>query len=167
MSKATGLITPTATYPDRNSILVGPVRAGEGVAAENRDGSARLLDSINLRNANWLKFVGMGATVSAAGGYFIQVHHVPQGGSLPAGSSANWIQIGILTFSGKDQREIGFTGLQIEQIIRAAHTPAIAANVDVRINAVRLVAGTGTGTGQNGLAVPPGFSGCTVFFQRS
>ena len=48
--------------------------------------------------------------------------------------------------------------------MKAAASPAITG--DVRVTALRLVAGTGTGQGGNGLAAPANATGATVHIQR-
>ncbi len=162
MPKATGLLSRKAYYIDRESVLIGAVRAGEGAAAESRTGAARLL-SFKLNNADMVKFVATGGADNSAGGYLIQVAHVAEGGALANANPTGYVTIGTIVFSGKKTLEVGFTGAQIEELVKGAASPAITG--DVRVVALRLVAGDGTGTGQNGVAVPAG-SGNTIHVQN-
>lgn len=151
---------------DRDSILLGSVNAGvDGSGtlqpAETRTGAARLLEGRINPYDNW-KVVAVGGQSSSAGGYLVQAAHVAQGDVL-ANASA-WATIGAVTFNGTSDTELGFTGAQAEALVKAAASPAITGKV--RVVALRLVAGTGTGSGQNGVAAPAG-TGNRIHLQRT
>lgn len=165
MSKATGQDYRIGLYQDADSILIGDVRAGEKRPAENRTGSARLLEN-PLNTARFVVFTAVGGQAASAGGYFVEVAHVAQNGSMPAANSTNWIQVGAITIKGTKPQEIGLTGPQLESLIRDKTSPAIPSDVDVRVAGIRFVAGTGTGAGGNGLAAPVG-TGNRVSFSRA
>jgi hypothetical protein len=167
MPKATGLSKTFAKYIDRDSVIIGYVRGGDRSVAETRTGAAKLYP-FKLNSPNYLKFVACGGLSNSSGGYYIEAAHVAEGGSLPADNAANtWIRLGAITFSGYAQREVGFTGLQIEQLIRGGTSPSISG--DARVVALRFVAGTGTGQDGNGLAAPasPSSSGNQVHIERA
>lgn len=151
---------------DRDAVLLGAVYAGLNGAgdlepAATRDGSARLLEGrINPYDA-W-KVVAVGGQTSSAGGYQVQMAHVAQGAALASASA--WATIGAITFDGTKETEFGFTGAQVEALVKAAATPAITGKV--RVVALRLVAGNGTGAGQNGVVVPAG-TGNRIHLQRT
>lgn len=156
MPAAVGYTSQKAARIDRDSILLGPVRAGLNGAgdlepATVRTGAARLLEGRLNPYDSW-KVVAVGGESTSAGGYLVQVAHVAQGDVL-ANASA-WATIGAVTFSGTSEVSLGFTGDQAEALVRAAASPAITGKV--RVVAIRLVAGTGTGNGQNGVVVPAG-----------
>jgi hypothetical protein len=160
MPKATGLAARKAYFIDRDSVLVGAVRAGEGVAAESRTGAARLLP-FKLNTCDFFKLVAVGALSNAAGGYHIEVAHVPAGGVVGDANPSGYSRIGSIVFSGTDQTEVGFSGAQIEAIVKAAASPSITG--DVRVVALRLVAGPG---GAGNLAAPANTTGATIHIQR-
>jgi len=151
---------------DRDSILLGSVNAGlngsgDLESAGTRTGAARLLEGrINPYDA-W-KVVAVGGQSSSTGGYLVQAAHVAQGDVL-ANASA-WATIGAISFNGTNETELGFTGAQAEALVRAAASPAITGKV--RVVAIRLTAGNGTGAGQNGVAVPAG-TGNRIHLQRT
>jgi len=163
MPKATGLAPRKAVYIDRDSVLVGAVRAGEGVAAETRTGAARLMP-FKLNTADFFKVVAVGALSNAAGGYYIEVAHVAAGGAIGDANPTGYTRIGAISFDGTNQTEVGFSGPQVEALVKAAASPAITG--DVRVVALRLVAGTGTAQGGNGLAAPANNTGATIHIQR-
>jgi hypothetical protein len=163
MPKATGLAPRKPFFIDRESVLVGSVRAGEGVAAESRTGAARIMP-FKLNTCDFFKVVATGALSNAAGGYFIEVAHLADGAAIGSANPTGYVQLGAVSFNGTSQAEVGFTGQQIEALVKAAASPAITG--DVRVVALRLVAGTGTGQGGNGLAAPANATGATVHIQR-
>lgn len=164
MPKATGLTARKAVYQDRESILVGAVRAGEDAAAESRTGAAKVL-SFKLNTCDFFKVVAVGALANAAGGYYVEVAHVAAGGAVGSANPTGYVRLGSISFSGLNPAEIGFSGPQVEAAVKAAASPAITG--DVRVVALRLVAGTGlTGEGSNGLAAPANSTGATVHIQR-
>lgn len=164
MPKATGLAPRKAVFIDRESVILGAVRAGEGVAAESRTGAARLMP-FKLNSCDFFKVVACGALSNAAGGYFIEVAHVADGAAVGAANPSDYVRIGSISLNGMTPTETGFTGPQVEALVKAAASPAISG--DVRVVALRLVAGTGvSGAGSNGLAAPANTTGATIHVQR-
>lgn len=141
MSTATGLDSRRAYALDAESILWGYVAAGEGRAAETRDGSARVLTT-NLARQDVFKAVLYGQSASAAGEYVIEVAHVERGGSI--GMGTDWAPVATLTADGEQVFEVGLTGKQVEALVKAAANPAIVG--DVRAVAVRVLADGDAGT---------------------
>jgi hypothetical protein len=159
MPKATGLAPRKAVFIDRESVIFGSVRAGEGVAAESRTGAARVMP-FKLNTCDFFKIVAQGAASDAAGGYFIEVAHVAEGAAV--GTASTYARIGSIVFDGTTQTEVGFTGAQVEALVKAAGS----LTGEIRVVALRLVAGTGTGAGENGLVVPANTTGATIHIQR-
>lgn len=164
MPKATGLAQRKAVFLDRDSVIVGAVRAGEGVAAETRTGAARVLP-FKLNTCDFFKVRAVGALSNAAGGYYVEVAHVAEGGAVGAANPSGYVRLGAISYDGLNPTEVGFTGAQVEALVKAAASPAITG--DARVVAFRLVAGTGvTGEGSNGLAAPANNTGATIHIQR-
>lgn len=164
MPKATGLAPRKPFFIDRESVLLGSVRAGEGLATESRTGAARLMP-FKLNTCDFFKVVATGALSNAAGGYFIEVAHVADGAALAAANPTGYVRIGSVSFDGTNPAEVGFTGQQVEALVKANASPAITG--DVRVVALRLVIGAGvTGSGSNGLAAPANATGATIHIQR-
>lgn len=159
MPKATGLAPRKAVFIDRESVIFGSVRAGEGVAAESRTGAARVMP-FKLNTCDFFKIVAQGAASDAAGGYFIEVAHVAEGAAV--GAASTYARIGSIVFDGTTKPEVGFTGAQVEALVKAAGS----LTGEIRVVALRLVAGTGTGSGENGLVVPANTTGATIHIQR-
>lgn len=148
-------------------MLYGSVAAGENSPAADRTGAAVLIQPL-LNTLNNVKFVAQGAAANAAGGFYIEVAHVAKGAALSTANPAAYVRLGSISFSGTQRVEKTFSGLDIEQQVKAAASPAITG--PVRVVAVRLVAGTGTGTGQNGLAAPVNVAqstGAMIHYQQS
>ena len=162
MPQATGLQARRGYNIDRDAVLLGNVRRGDNVAAETRTGAARILDN-KLNTCDLVKVVAQGALSNAAGGYFVDVAHVAIGGSLPASDSTNWIRVGSIVLDGLNAVELPLSGVELNRRVKGETSPAISG--EVRVVAIRLVAGTGTGAGQNGLAVPANTTGSYVFYQ--
>lgn len=162
MPQATGLQARRGYNIDRENVLIGAVRRGDNVAAETRTGAARILDN-KLNNSDVFKLVAQGALSNAAGGYFVDVAHVAIDGSLPAAESANWIRIGSIVFDGLNAVELALAGVELGRRVKAETSPAISG--ETRVTGIRLVAGTGTGQGGNGLAAPANATGAYVFYQ--
>lgn len=160
MPQATGLAPRRPYLPDRDSVILGAVRAGDGAAAETRTGAARVLP-FKLNTCDTFKVIAVGALSNAAGGYFVEVAHVPFGGAVGEANPTAYVRIGSIVLNGLQQVEIGKSGLEVEAAIQAAASPAITG--DVRAVAVRLVAGTGS----NGLTAPANATGATIHIQRS
>jgi hypothetical protein len=164
MPKATGLAPRKAVFTDRESVIFGNVRAGEGVDAESRNGAARLMP-FKLNICDFFKVVAVGGLANAAGGYFIEVAHVDRDAAVGAANPTGYVRIGSISLSGTNPTETGFSGPQVEALVKAAASPAITG--DVRVTALRLVAGTGvSGEGSNGLAAPANTTGATIHIQR-
>jgi len=159
MPKATGLAPRKAVFIDRDSVIFGSVRAGEGVAAESRTGAARVMP-FKLNTCDFFKVVAQGALSNAAGGYFVEVAHVAEGAAV--GTASTYARIGSIVFNGLTQTEVGFTGAQVEALVKAAGS----LTGEIRVVALRLVAGTGTGSGENGLTAPANTTGATIHVQR-
>jgi hypothetical protein len=160
MPQATGLAPVRGYMVDRDAVLFGPVRVGDGQVAGTRDGSARILsDSLNL--ADTFKVVANGGAANAAGGYFIEVAHVARGAAIGTANPAAYVRIGSISFNGTTPMEFAISGATIDAQVRAAASPAIVG--DVRIVALRLVAGTGVGA--NGLAAPVNTSAASIHYQ--
>lgn len=159
MPKATGLAPRKPIFIDRESVIFGSVRAGEGVAAESRTGAARVMP-FKMNTCEFFKIVAQGAASNAAGGYFIEVAHVAVGAAV--GAASTYARIGSISFDGLNRTEVGFTGAQVEALVKAAGS----LTGEIRVVALRLVAGTGTGSGQNGLAAPANTTGATIHIQR-
>jgi hypothetical protein len=162
MPAAVGYTSQRAARIDRDSILLGSVLAGVNgagdlEAASTRTGAARLLEGRINPYDNW-KVVAVGGQSSSAGGYLVQMAHVAQGDVL-ANASA-WATIGAIAFSGTSEVPLGFTGDQVEALVKAAASPAITGKV--RVVALRLTPGTGS----NGVAAPSG-TGNRIHLQRT
>lgn len=165
MPKATGLAPRKPYFIDRESVLVGSVRAGEGSAAGSRTGAARIMP-FKLNTCDFFKIVAVGGQSSSAGGYLIKAAHVAVGGTTSGAVPATPVTIGTITFDGTNQTEVGFTGAQVEALVKAAAASASTPiSGDVRVVYLELTAGTGTGSGQNGVVVPAG-TGNTIHIQR-
>jgi|694.fasta_scaffold60797_5 hypothetical protein len=165
MPAAVGYTNQRAARIDRDSILLGSVFAGVNgdgdlEPAATRTGAARLLEGRLNPYDNW-KVVAVGGQSSSAGGYLVQAAHVAQGDAL-ANASA-WATIGAIAFSGTAEVPLGFTGDQVEGLVRAAAVAASAPITGkVRVVALRLTAGTGA----NGVAAPSG-TGNRIHLQRT
>jgi hypothetical protein len=162
MSRPTGIFLQRPYLRSRENVLFGAVRDGEGVAAETRTGAARLLQDKLNGQPNAL-IVATGALSNAAGGYFIEVAHVPIGGTISDANPSGYVSIGSISFNGMNPSEVIFSKVQLETLVKAAASPALT--VDPRVIAIRLVAGTGTGEGQNGLAAPVNTTGAVIHYQ--
>lgn len=160
MPQATGIPQRRGYLIDRDAVLFGSVRAGDQSAAETRNGSARLLSN-NLTRSDF-KIIAKGKASNAAGGYLIQVAHVPKGGVVGDANPTGYVTVGSIVFRGTDEAKTNLEGNEIEAAIRAAASPAITD--DVRAVALRLVAGTGTGAGGNGVAAPVNTTGAVIFY---
>jgi hypothetical protein len=140
MTRATGLDARKAYALDRESVLVGSVRAGEGSAAETRTAGTRLLP-VKLNTADVVKFVASGGAANSAGGYIIKAAHVPLGGAIGDANPTGYATVGIIAFNGKKSTEIAVSGAQLEALVKAAASPAITG--DVRVTALKLIPGSG------------------------
>lgn len=146
MPAAVGYTNQRAARIDRDSILLGSVNAGvlgngDLEAASTRTGAARLLEGRINPYDNW-KVVAVGGQSSSAGGYLVQMAHVAQNGLLADASA--WATIGAIAFSGTAEIPLGFTGDQVEALVKAAAVAAGAAITGkTRVTALRLRPGTG------------------------
>lgn len=146
MPRSTGIFPTRGYILDADTVVVGDVQAGtRGRAAESRDGSARLLNT-NLNQNFTFKGVLYGQSGDAAGGYLLEVAHVPYGGAI--GDAVGWVAAAILEADGEGITEAYISGAEIHQAVKAAGS----VEGDVRVAAVRATAGTGA----NGAAVPAG-----------
>lgn len=169
MPAAVGYKSQRAVRIDRDSVLLGAVQAGVNEAGEleaagSRTGAARLLEGRLNPYDSW-KVVAVGGASNSAGGYLVQAAHVAQGAALASASA--YATIGAITFDGLKTTELGFTGAQAEALVVAAAVAASAPITGkVRVVALRLVAGNGTGSGQNGVVAPAG-TGNRIHLQRT
>ncbi len=160
MPQATGLAPVRGYMVDRDAVLLGAIRAGDGATAGTRDGSARVLsDALNL--ADTFKIVANGGASNASGGYYVEVAHVARGAAVGTANPAAYVRLGSISLNGLTPVEFAISGATIDAQVRAAASPAITG--DVRVVALRLVAGTGVGL--NGLAVPTNASAATIHYQ--
>ena len=83
----------------------------------------------------------------AAGGYIIQAAHVPEGSTTPD----TYATIATVTCA-PGISEIAITGAQVRELCRVAGS----VTGDVRVVAIKAVAGDGTGEGDNGVEAPEG-----------
>lgn len=134
MSRASGLPARRTNELELDGILLGTVRAGLDTPAETRTGAARVL-SKKLNSTIGFKVVAIGATDAAAGGYVIEVDHVPLGSATPNGT---WVPIGTVIASGTNEVPVFCSGRDVGVKVAAA-----AGTNDPRVNAIRLVAGSG------------------------
>lgn len=147
-ARAVGLSPRRGYVLDALTVLVGSVKAGaRGRVAETRDGSARLLNT-RLEAQDVFKIVVNGSS-DAAGGYIIQAAHVPEGGDLTGAST--YATIATVTCK-PGANELALSGANIRQLVKDAGS----LTGDIRVVAIKAVAGTGTGQGGNGVAVPAG-----------
>lgn len=159
MPQATGIPQRRGFLVDRDHVLFGFVRAGDQSAAETRTGAARLLPNNLIRSD--FRIIAKGKAANAAGGYLIQVAHIPKGGAIGDANPTGYVTIGSIAFRGTEEANANFNGNEIEALIRAAASPAITG--EVRAYAIRLVAGTGS----NGVAVPANTAGATIFYYNT
>jgi len=149
MSRSTGLAPRRGYTLDANTVLVGAVRAGtRGRAAEARTGAERILTT-RLEAQDVFKIVVHGQTANSAGGYIIQAAHVAEGSS----TVSTYATIATVTCA-PGITEIPISGAVVRELCRTAPNPDIEG--DVRVVAIKAVAGDGTGEGKNGVAVPAG-----------
>ncbi len=134
MTRASGLPARRPNPIELEGILLGAVRAGDGTPAGTRTGAARVL-SKKLNSTLGFKVLLNGATSAAAGGYVIEVDHVPFGTATPSG---NWVPVGTISASGLTEVEALFSGKDVGVKVAAA-----AAVTDPRVMAIRAVAGSG------------------------
>lgn len=140
-----------AYHLDAETVLVGYVGAnGYSRAAETRTGAARILTT-HLNAQDLFKLVVVGQDAAAAGEYTIRVGHVPIGGDL--GDVSNYADVATVALNGKGTTEVGLSGRQIEEAIRAAN---MGGPDEVRAVAV-------SAEGGEGGAAPAGTS--TIYIQ--
>lgn len=148
-ARSTGLAPRRGYIIDALTVLVGYVAAGaRGRVAETRTGAARLLNT-RLEAQDVFKIVCHGAS-NAAGGYIIQAAHVAEGKALADAST--YATIATVTCS-PGINEIALSGTQIRELVKAAGS----VTGDVRVVAIKAIAGTKTGQAEgNGVLVPVG-----------
>jgi hypothetical protein len=148
-SRSTGLLPRRGYVIDALTVLVGAVAAGaRGRAAETRTGAARLLNT-RLEAQDVFKIVAHGQSSDSAGGYIIQAAHVTEGAAI--GSASTYATIATVTCA-PGINEIAISGAQVRQLVKDAGS----LTGDIRVVAIRAVAGTGTGQGGNGVVAPAG-----------
>lgn len=148
-ARSTGLAPRRGYVIDAQTVLVGAVAAGaRGRAAETRTGTARLLNT-RLEAQDVFKIAVHGQTSDSAGGYIIQAAHVAEGAAI--GAASTYATIATVTCA-PGVNEIALSGAQIRQLVKDAGS----LTGDVRVVAIKAVAGTGSGQGGNGVAVPAG-----------
>lgn len=148
-ARSTGLLPRRGYTLDALTVLVGEVKAGaRGRAAETRTGAARLLNT-RLEAQDVFKIAVHGQSSDSAGGYIIQAAHVAEGAAI--GAASTYATIATVTCA-PGVSEIALSGANIRQLVQAAGS----LTGDIRVVAIRAVAGTGTGGGGNGVAVPAG-----------
>lgn len=146
MSRPTGLLPRRGYTLDAETVLVGDVKAGtRGRDAETRTGTARILNT-RLEAQDVFKIVAHG-DADAAGGYIIQAAHVPEGSTTPD----TYATIATVTCA-PGISEIAISGAQVRELCRVAGS----VTGDVRVVAIKAVAGDGTGEGDNGVEAPEG-----------
>jgi hypothetical protein len=149
MARSTGLAPRRGYTLDAATVLVGAVAAGaRGRAAATRTGAEQLLNT-RLESQDVFKLVVHGQTSTSAGGYIIQAAHVPEGSTTPT----TYATIATVTCA-PGITEIPISGAVVRELCRVAPNPDVVG--DVRVVAIKAVAGTGTGEGQNGVVVPAG-----------
>jgi hypothetical protein len=132
MSRAINMPARRATMIELEHILLGPVRAGDGTAAETRTGAARIL-SRKLNSTDVFKVCMLGATSAASGGYLIEVAHMERG---EVAVSSSWDLIGTIEAAGANEVEAAFSGKDIG-------LQAMAANTDRILTLGAITAGSG------------------------
>lgn len=148
-ARSTGLLPRRGYTLDALTVLVGEVKAGaRGRAAETRTGAARLLNT-RLEAQDVFKIAVHGQSSDSAGGYIIQAAHVAEGAAI--GSASTYATIATVTCA-PGVNEIALSGANIRQLVKDAGS----LTGDIRVVAIRAVAGTGSGQGGNGVAVPAG-----------
>jgi hypothetical protein len=154
--RSTGLLPRRGYSLDAGTVIVGEVKAGtRGRAAATRDGTAILLNT-RLEAQDVFKLVIHGQTSNAAGGYIIQAAHVPEGSTTPD----TYATIATVTCAPGIQ-EIALSGAQVRELCRVAPNPDLTG--DVRVVAIKAVAGTKTGQAEgNGVLVPVGTNTISV-----
>jgi hypothetical protein len=138
MTRAVGLSAQTGYQTDAESVLLGFVGRWDDRAAETRTGAARIMPYL-LNKLPFFKVVGHGAAANSAGGYIVKAAHVARGGVVDG--DTDWVDLGIISFSGIGTNEFGMTGPQVERLVEAGTDPAITG--DTRVVAVRLFPGSG------------------------
>lgn len=138
MARSTGLALRRGYQLDAETILIGAVKAGpRGRAPETRTGAARLLTT-SLAAQDDIKLIAAGGSSNSAGGYILQAAHVAEGAALS--SASTYANIAVVTASAGVINEVGVTGKEVREAVRAAGS----ITGDVRVAAVRVRPGTGT-----------------------
>lgn len=152
MAKSTGLRSRRAHILDAEQVLVGYVGPGaRGRAAETRTGAARILTT-RLEAFDVFKAICVGQSSDAAGGYILEVAHVPllegYNPQYDVSQAQEWTAIASIEVSAKGPTEVPVSGVQIADALGAE----LSAGTEPRVVAIRATAGTGT----NGAAAPDG-----------
>lgn len=136
-ARSTGLAPRRGYTLDAATVLVGAVAAGtRGRTAETRTGAARLLNT-RLEAQDVFKIVVHGQTSDSAGGYVIQAAHVAEGAALA--SASTYATIAAVTIT-PGINEVALSGAQVRELVRVAGS----VTGDVRVAAIRAIAGTGS-----------------------
>lgn len=155
MARSIGLISRRNYLLDALTILVGFVGPGtRGRLATTRTGAAQLLNT-RLEAQNFVKVVVNGQSATSGGGWRIEAAHVPEGGTLSDAST--YALLAIVEAAPNSVRDGAvLTGPQIREAVRAAGS----LTGDVRVVAIRAVAGNGT----NGTTAPAGTNTVSLQF---
>jgi len=138
MERATGLAPRRGRMLDAETVLVGEVMAGaRGRMAETRTGAARMLTT-NLTAQEVFKAMVYGQTENAAGGYLIQVGHVPLGGELA--DATGYVTVAEVIANGQSIDEVPISGASMWAALRES---ASLTTEDSRGVAIRAIPGTG------------------------
>ena len=124
MARSTGLGYRRGYQFDRESVVVGAVKAAtKGQAAATRTGAAMLL-STSVNNMSEFRAVLAGQSSDSAGGYLLQFAHVPLNQDVTHASG--WSTAGILSVSGQTISEMVLSGKQVYDAVYARATTALA-----------------------------------------
>lgn len=124
MARSTGLGYRRGYQLDRESVIVGAVKAAtKGGAAATRTGSALLLTT-SVNNMSEFRAVMAGQTSTSAGGYLLQFAHVPLDQDVTYASG--WSTLATLSVSGQEMSEVVLSGKQVYDAVYDAATTALA-----------------------------------------
>lgn len=115
--RATGLSPRRIQHIDAETVLVGAVRFGHNRAAETRNGAARTLTT-SLNSYHHFKATIHGLTAAAAGGYVVEVGHIPEGKVLA--DALGYTALGALSVTGETTDEAIFSGASIFKALKTA-----------------------------------------------
>jgi hypothetical protein len=137
MARSTGMFPRRAHLLDADTVIVGPVNAGtRGRVAETRTGAARLLTTL-LNMQMEFRATIYGHTAAAAGGYLLQVAHVPYGGAVA--DAAGWVTAAVLSADGEGIDEALLSGAAIHKAAKDRATKPLAVTASARAATTGLV----------------------------